>query len=480
MSPDLQAPARVVEPTTALAGMESSERWQHLQALRRGVVPVEPVLQQLQCGQEAASPDLLAALIARLDRTAVEQLLRGPAGSDPSAVLTAARQEFPLLAGDPRVLEAWLEPLLACPPLLPWLEMLGHFRDPRAAQRLSDCLQEAVDRPDAWDRDALAPLLPLLGQQRRAQDAALLLSCALEPASLLWRRAALEALAVGLSAWPLPALTAGLQQLARDLDPGLAAQAVDLLARLPHGQQALRQLRLQQLDPGVAARLQRRLKSAPLVLVVHGRQGGEIPAVLQDLAVELERRRGAPVLLQALTAPAPEADALVLQAAQRSGLLLLVPLLLLPGEHVRRDVPELAAQWRRQLGGAIAVRRQPFLGAWPAWQQLLAAQWQAAAAGRSWCWLHHPLEGALSGRYLQHLTQVLGAAGLAAPYQSPGASLPAALRSGALLAPLTLAPNRLSESLRMDEAAASAEVLPPLLQLPAVRAFLLASLEALP
>jgi hypothetical protein len=32
----------------------------------------------------------------------------------------------------------------------------------------------------------------------------------------------------------------------------------------------------------------------------------------------------------------------------------------------------------------------------------------------------------------------------------------------------------------MDEIAASAEVLPPLLQLPAVRDFLLASLEALP
>ena len=66
----------MVEPTTALAGMESSERWQHLQALRRGVVPVEPVLQQLQCGQEAASPDLFAALIESLDRTPVSLLLR--------------------------------------------------------------------------------------------------------------------------------------------------------------------------------------------------------------------------------------------------------------------------------------------------------------------------------------------------------------------------------------------------------------------
>jgi hypothetical protein len=43
-----------------------------------------------------------------------------------------------------------------------------------------------------------------------------------------------------------------------------------------------------------------------------------------------------------------------------------------------------------------------------------------------------------------------------------------------------LAPNRLSESLKMVEWAPPAEVLPPLLELPAVRDFLLAELEALP
>jgi hypothetical protein len=319
-------------------------------------------------------------------------------------------------------------------------------------------------------------LLPLLGRQRRPQDASLLLACALEPAPLFWRQAAVEALAVGLSAWPLPDLVAGLRQLALDLDPGLAAQAVDLLARLPEGQGVLRELNPEQLDPSVASRRARRLRCSPLVLVVHGRQGGVIPMVLQALATALEQRRGAPVLLQALTAAAPEPDQAFRLAAQRSGAITVVPLLLLPGGHVRRDLPELTAQWRAQVGARVELRRRPFLGAWPAWQHLLVAQWQAATAGRSWRWLHHPLDGELSNRYLAYLHQLLGVPGLAAPYQDP----PAAITEAAVLAPLTLAPNRLSESLRMELSAASVEVLPPLLELPAVRDFLLVSLGALP
>ena len=464
----------------ALAAIDSPERWQQLQALRRGQLPIEPLLLQLETGELRPSADLIAALMVRLDRIGVERLLSISSNADPTVVVEAARQELPSQAADPQVLAAWLEPLLAQPPLLPWLEMLGYFRDPRVAARLRERLRQGLDAPEACDHGALAPLLPLLGRQRCAEDAGLLLGCALQPGPVLWRRAALEGLAVGLSAWPIPLLTAGLQRLSADLDSGLAGAAVDLLARLPDGQRALRQLKVQQLDPTVASRLQRRLKRAPIVLVVHGRQGGVIPEVLQELAVELEQRRGAPVLLQALTATPPEPDGRWWQAVRRSGRLLLVPLLLLPGDHVRRDVPELAAQWRGWVGAGIEVQRRPFLGAWPAWQQLLADQWQAAAAGRFWRWLHHPLQGRLSERYLRHLAAVLGAPAWATPYQDVSEVLAETLEAEAMLAPLTLAPNRLSESLRMEATAGSVQVLPPLLHHPAVREFLLASLEALP
>ena len=222
----------------------------------------------------------------------------------------------------------------------------------------------------------------------------------------------------------------------------------------------------------------------PLVLVVHGRQGGVIPLALQQLAAELEQRRGVPVLVQALTAATPDGDGSFWLASRRAGALTVVPLLLLPGEHARSDVPAIAAGWHQRADGGdaavVAVRRLPFLGAWPQWQQLLAATWAELAQGRSLLWLHHPLQGALSDRYLNHLASVLGCPGAAASYSDPCASLAAQPMKPQLLAPLTLAANRLSESLNMGALAPSAEVLPPLLDLPAVRDFLLANLEALP
>jgi hypothetical protein len=466
-----------------LAEAGSAERWQQLQRLRRGRLPVEPLLDALASGALALQSDLLAALIGRLDRTGVERLLAASAGLDPAPSLDLACQELSQQAGLPAVREAWLEPLLGCPPRLPWLELLGQFRDPRVARQLRQRVLAATSGAADGESSTVARLLPLLGQQRQPEDAALLLRLASEPGPLLWRRAALEGLAVGLAAWPLASLCRGLQGLATDLDPALAAGAVDLLARLPDGQRQLRQLGAQALDPAVRARLQRRLQATPLVLVVHGRKGGEIPVVLRELAAQLAQRRSAPVLLQALTAEAPEADRRFWWIAQRAGSITLVPLLLLPGEHVRRDLPAIAAAWRRQAFGRASVRRRPFLGAWPAWQRLLAMHWQAAAAGGGLVWLHHPLNGELSRRYLSHLARVVAAPGLPAdPQQLPAAlaGLGDRLRPPLRLAPLTLAPNRLSESLTMDPTPRLAELLPPLLEQSVVRDALLAWLEALP
>ena len=465
---------------------ESTECWQQLQALRRGRAPVQPWLEQLNAGSIPPEADLLAALITQLDRPTVEQLLRGPVGRDPASLLEAARQEFPLSAADSAVRQAWLEPLLDQPLSHPWLEIQGYFRDGRVADRLHTHLQGIV--PVESEQIAELPLLPLLGQQRRAGDAELLIRLALDPAPLAFRRAALEGLAVGLSAWPLAPLSAALRQLAGDLDRGIASQAVDLLGRLPDGQRQLRQLQGSALEPAVAQRLQRRLHRAPLVLVVHGRQGGVIPPALQELALEVEQRRGAPVVVQALTAAAPDGDGRFWLAARRAGALTVVPLLLLPGGHVRSDLPAIAAHWRQCADSLaqstaefrVAVGRRPFLGAWPQWQQLLAAQWAELAGGRPLLWLHHPLQGPLSDRYLAHLASVLGYGGAAASYSDPHTSLSAQVQAPELLAPLTLAANRLSESLNMGALAPSAEVLPPLLDLPAVRDFLLANLEALP
>jgi hypothetical protein len=324
--------------------------------------------------------------------------------------------------------------------------------------------------------------LPLLGLQRQPQDLDLLLALALRPGPLALRRAALEALALGLSSWSPQPLAAALERLVADLDPGLAAGALDLLARLPQGRRSLRRLLGIRLDPAVRARLRRRLRPTPLVLLVHGRQGGVIPAALQHLAAELAARRGAPVLLQALTGEVPATDAAFWAAARRAEGLSLVPLLLLPGGHVCRDLPALAAAWRVEAAAAqVCLRRLPFLGAWPRWQRALAASLHsaAAAAGAAPSWLHHPLEGPLAARFLSHLETVLGCPGEATPYSASAIELACCSRGPALLLPLTLAANRLSESLTMGTQP-PVQVLPPLLEIPALRQLLITALEDLP
>ena len=218
--------------------------------------------------------------------------------------------------------------------------------------------------------------------------------------------------------------------------------------------------------------------ATPVLLVVHGRSGGVIPTELQTLASELAQRRGTPVLLQALTAACP--DVLPPSLAQAPGVggqtLTLVPLMLLPGGHVRQDIPALAKHWCA-LPGVGAVRRLPFVGAWPRWQQALAAeaaQLRTAALVRSPRpeLLHHPLEGALARRFLEHLAQITDTDLRATPYSSEHlADLQLTLSAPAL--PLALAANRLTDSL-------ASLVGPPLLQRPRFRQLLLDALEALP
>jgi len=272
-------------------------------------------------------------------------------------------------------------------------------------------------------------------------------------------------------------------------DGVLAAKAVDLLARLHQGQPALRRLGRLVLDTEVAQRIQRRLSPSPLVLVVHGRRGGVIPDEVRALASAVEQRRGAPVLLQALTAEPPQASAGFLNAAQQAQMVTLVPLLLVPGGHVRVDLKAISADWRRRLASqqGVSLQRRSFLGAWPAWQQLLAAQLHQVAGGRSCCWLHHPLDGELAHRYVALLSQVLGYPGVSAPYSAAMDQLGPVAANSTVVQPLTLAANRLTESLgasvmRQPENGCDGRVqlLPPLLQQLEVREFLLTSLEALP
>lgn len=163
----------------------------------------------------------------------------------------------------------------------------------------------------------------------------------------------------------------------------------------------------------------------PLLLVVHGHGGGLIPEVVQRLVDRLRHGRQAPVWIQALTAPP-----LILPATQR---LLVVPLLLTPGSHVRCDLPVLRQRLRDQ---GHRVTMLPFLGAWGPW---LAHLRQLAATAECEALLHHPLRPGVATRYLDALSRWLGIPLVSA--DQPEAGFSCAL-------PLALAPNRMTAQQR--------------------------------
>jgi len=429
---DLLAP---LDPAD-LPSPASADRWEWLQRLRASLFSLEPWLVAIEAGAVPPESDLMVVLAERLDGAATVRLLRW-----------------------------WLAQPLRDSALPQGIA--GH-RDPVVAAALRQALG------DHADTEVQVALLPLLGHQRQSLDFGLLQRRALEPAPRQQRCAALEGLGLGLSAWPLGALRSTLVQLATDLDPALAAAAVDSLARLPDGRSSLLAVRSRALELAVTVRLERRLRSLPirpLLLLVHGRAQGEIPAEILSLAAELQERRGAPVLLRALTDPQP-AELPTLEHP-----LGLVPLLLLPGEHVRHDLPRLRLELRPSSG----LRVLPFLGSWPVWQRALASELSRQVADQPIqpaspaLLLHHPIASPLGRRYLRLLAAITGATPQEAAYSSDRIEAGLLGHRGVVL-PLALAANRLTEALtpRFGEAAA------PLLSRPALRQVLLEQLEALP
>lgn len=439
----MKPPVAVLPPTPAdLPPVGDPGRWAALQRLRRqALLDAASWVVAIELGEISLQADLIAVLAPHLDG--------GMAC---------------------RLLDCWLArwPGEAAIPSL-----IGGCRDPRWAERLRQALNE-----EGGDRQVL--LLPLLGHQRDPTDFSLLCARLCDRGPLPLRQAALEALSVGLSAWPRDRLRQALAEVVRDLHPGLAASALDLLARLPCARADLLRLSRHPLAPSLEPRLRRRLSAlpaAPLLLLVHGRSGGRIPTELESLATDLEQRRGAAVQLLALTDPRlpcpPPAEPLAPVAT-------LVPLLLLPGGHVRQDLPRLTAEMRRR----FPLRRLPFLGSWPLWQRALAAEVRELAASVDTAGapllLHHPLQGPLAERFLSLLSRRCGAVCLPASFEDATA-LPWRHegRRGAhpAVLPLALAANRLTDSLL---ALAPGMGAMPLLQRPRLRQVLLETLEGLP
>jgi hypothetical protein len=468
-TPSATGPFRPLDLDPAhLPPPEAPERWAFLQALRRGPLPLEAWLTAIEAGAVAPVADLLAALADHLDAPASLRLLRWWQASpdrDPGVPERILRHRDRAHAALLREAIVTLDAAAAAPADAARLEAAVTPDDHACAAGASS------------PATRLAVLLPLLGHQRCPTDFPLLSAMALEPRPTPVRRAALEGLLLGLGTWPRQPLRTTLERLAHDLEPRLAAAAIDGLARLPGCRPQLARLAAAPLDGALRARLQRRLRASPatpLLLLVHGRAGGRIPAELHDLAAELQGRRGAPVALHALSAgPLAALGPAELGPAEHG--LALVPLLLLPGHHVRRDLAVIAAGLARR----GPWRRWPFLGAWPLWQRALAEEARelaAAAGGAKPLLLHHPLEGELARRYLALLARRCAAECLPVPYSSATAAEAPLLIQRPVL-PLTLASSRLSEALTPDLGPAAAA---PLLARPRLRRALLSLLETLP
>lgn len=214
-----------------------------------------------------------------------------------------------------------------------------------------------------------------------------------------------------------------------------------------------------------------------MLLLVHGRSGGVVPNELQQFAGRLSERRQAPVLVHPLTAGLPS------QLRDGTGAsldpllpLTLAPLMLLPGAHVRSDLPVIVRQLRT-LRPRARLRRLPFVGAWPQWIGALRLEArtlgaEAARSAGSPLLLHHPLEGPLAQRYLDTLAARSGFRCRSTPYSAEHlVELRLSLHAPAL--PLALAANRLTDELM-------AVVGQPLLQRPRFHDCLLQVLEAQP
>lgn len=214
-------------------------------------------------------------------------------------------------------------------------------------------------------------------------------------------------------------------------------------------------------DPWPLLRKRGELSGATaLRLVIHGRSGGLVPPCLQQIVVAVAERRAAPVELEVLTAEHP--------SPVQCGSQWLVPLLLLPGSHVRSDVPLIRNRLKAE---GVVVKSLPFLGAWDCWWVLMS-RWieDVAAKHPSLALVHHPLRPGISDRFLASIQRRFDLP--VVPFDAWDQF--ANDHPNVVPLPLSLAPNRMSEALRQ------AGGLPSLLEDPQLRQGLIHCLALLP
>ena len=95
-------------------------------------------------------------------------------------------------------------------------------------------------------------------------------------------------------------------------------------------------------------------------LIIHGSKNGFVHPIIDIIINEVQKRRGKLVELEVLTENTYQAST--------SNFIWLVPLFLLPGTHVRKDVPLVRNRLKNEL---INTKLTPYIGSWNSWINII-------------------------------------------------------------------------------------------------------------
>ena len=134
--------------------------------------------------------------------------------------------------------------------------------------------------------------------------------------------------------------------------------------------------------------------SSHLHLLVHGSKGGKIHPLLHSLVHDLRRYKNRSVSIDALTNKNLDNREII------DSPMFLVPLFLLPGNHVCSDVPSVLT--RLQMNGNN-IKLFPFLGSFIPWLSLLDDFISNHSPLEQPALIHHPVSSAISNDFSKSL-----------------------------------------------------------------------------
>tara|TARA_B100000214_G_C23942656_1_gene616456 strand:+ start:832 stop:1644 length:813 start_codon:yes stop_codon:yes gene_type:complete len=135
-----------------------------------------------------------------------------------------------------------------------------------------------------------------------------------------------------------------------------------------------------------------------LHLLVHGSKGGEIHSSLISAVDQLKRIKNRSVSIEALTQDDPPQ----VDIGKKS--MLLVPLFLLPGNHVLTDVPKI---FKRFKADGKNIKLFPFLGSFHPWLSLIDDWISNQSSIDKPALIHHPVSSETSSVFLKSIENIL-------------------------------------------------------------------------